>query len=260
MIPCAFNDGNGPGIAHCKAFSGAPCGKQAPTCGAIQAGVADNGRVLAGITGPCRGGNDNGAAVHGLAHIIIGIPMQLQGYTLHAEGTKRLTGRARQFHMNAVFWQAAIPVTARNFSGQAGTNGAIDVADRIVQTGGNFVFQCRTGILDHLFSQFTLIKGRIAVLGVEVDISITQLCIGEQWQQIQTFLLFSLGSTDFQQLAGANQFIKAADAQLRHDLTGFFGHKAEIIDGHFRQTGEMLAQGFILGGNAGSAVVEMANT
>ena len=61
-----------------------------------------------------------------------------------------------------------------------------------------------------------------------------------------------------EQVGTADQVIKLADAELRHQLADFLGDKKEVIDDVFRLAGEFLAQHRILGGNTHRTGVEVA--
>ena len=63
-----------------------------------------------------------------------------------------------------------------------------------------------------------------------------------------------------QVLGLSDQFIQAADTQFSHQFTDLFGEEHEVVDHMLGFSGELAAQGFVLGGNANRAGVEMAFT
>ena len=64
--------------------------------------------------------------------------------------------------------------------------------------------------------------------------------------------------TGIEQVGRADQIIEAADAELRHQGTGLFGHKEEVVDDVLGLAGELFAQHRILRGHAHRAGVEVA--
>ena len=64
--------------------------------------------------------------------------------------------------------------------------------------------------------------------------------------------------TGVEQIGAANQLIKAADAQLRHDFAHFFSHKEEIVHHVLGLALKLLAQHRILRGHANRTGVQVA--
>ncbi len=69
--------------------------------------------------------------------------------------------------------------------------------------------------------------------------------------------MFDTG-TRVEQIGAADQVVELADAQLGHDLAGFFGNEEEVVHDVLRLAREALAQHRILGGDADRAGVQMA--
>ena len=77
--------------------------------------------------------------------------------------------------------------------------------------------------------------------------------------EIETFRLPVADRFRFiEQVNATNQFVKSTDAELRHDLTRFFGDEEEIVHHVFRLTRELLTQFRILRRHANWAGIQMA--
>jgi len=61
-----------------------------------------------------------------------------------------------------------------------------------------------------------------------------------------------------EQVGAAHQVVELVDAQLGHDLTGFFGDEEEVVDHVLWLAGELLAQDRVLRGHAHRAGVQVA--
>ena len=83
--------------------------------------------------------------------------------------------------------------------------------------------------------------------------------LGQQTAEVQALGL-PVGDAllHVQQVRAADEFIKGADAELRHDLTCFFGHEEEVVHHVLGLAAELLAQHRVLCGHPHRAGVQVA--
>ncbi|MNL27811.1 hypothetical protein D3C87_1494270 [compost metagenome] len=78
--------------------------------------------------------------------------------------------------------------------------------------------------------------------------------------QVQLGLTGGEAGQGLQQVGTTDEVGQLGDAQFGHQLPGLFGDELEVVHHHLRQAGEVLAaQLLILGGDAGGAVVQVAD-
>ncbi len=82
----------------------------------------------------------------------------------------------------------------------------------------------------------------------------------EDGPQVQRALLVGLAFQQFQQVGATDEFGQRRHAQPGQPHAGFFGDEPEVVHHHFGQADEVLqAQHLVLSGDAGGAVVEVAD-
>ena len=93
--PAPSIDGDGPGIAHREALAGDASGKQMPAGRSVQAGVAHDDGFIGDEARIARMLQNDLAAGHALADVIIGIALQVQMQAAGIPDTEALTRRCR---------------------------------------------------------------------------------------------------------------------------------------------------------------------
>src|SRR5690606_10203547 len=94
VVTGTFHHGMSTRVAHREALARRTCGEQLAAGGAIQTGVADDRRLLT-LERTARWRNDNQlAAGHALAHIVVGITFQVQMQTTRVPHPEALPGSA----------------------------------------------------------------------------------------------------------------------------------------------------------------------
>ena len=145
-----------------------------------------------------------------------------------------------------------------DFAREHGTDGAVDVADRHINADFFAALQRRFGEFDQAVIQ-RLVETVVLRFAVEARDFGAHFRLVENTAEIEAagFPVFDAWA-GVEQVGTADQVIKLADAELRHQLADFLGDKKEVIDDVFRLAGEFLAQHRILGGNTHRTGVEVA--
>ena len=114
--------------------------------------------------------------------------------------------------------------------------------------------------LEHACGEGARVARCIARLGAELRRLALPAAGSQDRRQVQAALARTLRLGQLQQVGTTDQLAQVTHAQPRHPLPGVFGDEAEIVHGHFRQPGEVVAaQPFVLGRHPGGAVVEVAD-
>ena len=167
-----------------------------------------------------------------------------------------MTARALELDANAVIWQT-FWVHLGHSARQHRTDRAVDVAGHFHELHLLAALDGRLGFFDEFLVQ-RFVQTMVLFGHVETGHVCGHLGHGQQTTEIKTtgFPVFN-ALTHVEQICTADQVIKLANAQLRHDLTHFFGDEEEVVDDVFRLACELLTQFGILCGNAHGAGVEV---
>src|SRR6185437_6563186 len=140
---------------------------------------------------------------------------------------------------------------------QHGADGAVDVADRVLDHHWLAAFQRRLRQFDELHIQRAL---EVMFLFFAMADRNTRLALGliEDARQVDALRLPVLDGTAHVELVDlTDHVLEFAEAELRHQLAHFLGDEEEEIDDVLRLAGELGAQYRVLGSAADRAGVEM---
>ena len=234
-------------------------GEQAATSGAVQAGVADDGRLLGLERAAGRRGDHQLAAGHALADVVVGVAFQVQVQAAGVPDAEALPRRALEAEGNRRVLHALVAVLLGDLAGHARTDGAVAVADVQFELATGLAGDGGLGQLDHLLGQQALVERRVLLDFAELRLVGRDVIAAEQRGQVQVALLAGLARQHVEQIGTPDQLAEAAHAQLGQPLAGFLGDELEEVDHHVDRADEViLAQLLVLGCDAGGAVVEGA--
>ena len=258
MVAGAFNHRHRAGIAHRKAFAGHAFEIRLTGNRAIQHGVADDNVLRRMPAQPGRLAHHHPPARQPLADIVIAVAGQLQRHAAGQEGAEAAAGRAGEANGDGVVRQPGMAVFLRNLPGQHGADGAIEVADRLFQPHRLAVLHRRGAFHD----QFA-VHGLFQVMFLELA-----MADRHTWgrhhlvQQLAEIDAFGLPMRDrrlgVQPVHLPDHLLKAAEAQLGHNLAHFLGDEEQVVDHVFRRAGKARPQHRVLCRNAHRAGVQMA--
>ena len=258
MIASSFNNGARTAIADPEAFTGAAVGKQLTASGAIEAGVAQD-HLAAGIIAAAGGHHGETSTAKAFADVVVGLTHQAHIHALHVEGTEALTGKPFKREVELTL-EPGVAMAFSDLAGQAGADAAIGVDDRhgarqlTMALDGRHQF----GIGEELiFKNRPIAVGLTGVLQPGAVFSASNR--SQQAGQIQGLGLGQLHLTSLKQLRAADQLLQAGDPQHAEQLAHLFSDIEEEVDHLLRQTGETLAQVFLLRCHAHRAVIGVAN-
>src|SRR5215470_7829453 len=130
MVADALDDGGDAGVPHREALAGTAVEEGAPGDRAVEDGVADDDLVVGAEGRAARRLDDEDAAGEALAHIVVGVALELEGDAAHREGAEALPRRAAGADARGVVGEAVVALEARDLAGEHGADGAVAVADR----------------------------------------------------------------------------------------------------------------------------------
>src|SRR5690554_620054 len=163
MIAGALNNCMGARVAYCESLTGGASRKQFAADGSVEAGVTDD-RGLLGLENTAAGWlDDQFAASHAFAHIVVSIALKNQIKPTNVPDTKAL---ARSAHKTQGYWRVChslVAVLCRNLTGKSRTNRAVAVSDAIIPGTTGFAFNGRSNGFQHLFRQQALVEWHIAL-------------------------------------------------------------------------------------------------
>src|SRR5690606_34440848 len=110
----------------------------------VQAGIADDGRILRAEAAALGRGDYQLAAGHALADVVVGIAFQEQVKATSVPHAKALACRALEAEGDRCILHALVAMQTRNFAGNTRTDGAAAVADINLEHANVFAFDGAT--------------------------------------------------------------------------------------------------------------------
>src|SRR5690606_33530261 len=163
VVTGAFHHGVGTGVAHGEALAGGTGGEQAATGGAVQAGVANDGRLLSLQRAAGRRHDDQLAAGHAFADVVVGVAFQAQVQATGVPHAEALAGGALEAEGDRRVLHALVAVLLGDLAGNPRADGAVAVADVQLELAAGLAGDGLAGHLDHLLGQLALVERRVAV-------------------------------------------------------------------------------------------------
>ena len=133
VVADTFDHRMRPGIAHAETFARKPGGEQLAAGRAVQTGVTDDRRFLTLEAALWRRVDHDLAAGHALAHIIVGITLQIEMQAARVPHPETLARGAMEPDGDRGVRHAPVPVTPGDFAGQARADGAVVVANPVME-------------------------------------------------------------------------------------------------------------------------------
>src|SRR5690606_18753597 len=127
VVAGAFDDRVTARVAHREALTGNPGGEQFAAGGAIQAGVADDGGLFRAEGTARRRSDDQLAAGHALADVVVGVPFQVHVQSAHVPYTEALSGSALEAEGDGRGSHALVAVTPGDLAGYPGTDRTVAI-------------------------------------------------------------------------------------------------------------------------------------
>src|SRR5262249_21151692 len=131
VVSRALDDGDRARIAHGKALACDTGRKKIPAGRAVQAGVAHDDSLILCIPCIARVAQNDLAARHALADIVVGVTLEMQVQAAGVPHTKALPDIACQAHGQRRILHPIVTPAPRNLPGHAGANRAVEVANLV---------------------------------------------------------------------------------------------------------------------------------
>ena len=262
VIARAFDHRERAGIAHREAFAGAARGVQFAAGGAVEAGVAEDGRFVGDVARVARRTDDDAAVGHALADVIVGFAFEFQLQAAGEERAEALPGAAVEMQGDGRIAHAVVAVRARDAAGQARADAAVGVADDVAQRRVEGLAAALVGDgVGQVVFELRGEAGRRRLRRAHAAVAArSQTFVREERRQIQQAMHGQGAFGLVQQFGAADDLFDRTRAQLRQITAYFLGEAAEKVLDAFGQAGEVVgAQFVVLRGDAGGAVVEMAD-
>src|SRR3546814_4489935 len=117
MITGAVPHSVGPGVTDGETLARGASGEQLTASGAIQAGIADDGTVLSLVDTGLGRNDDQFAAGHALAHVVVGIAFQVHIQATGVPDAETLACGALETEGDRRLGHALVAVLAGDFAG-----------------------------------------------------------------------------------------------------------------------------------------------
>ena len=257
MVAHALNDRAGSAVAHGKALSRPPRGKQPAAGGAIEDGIAEDDVPIGHAhQRPGRPDHDD-AARHPFADIIVGFPLQHQGYARHTEGTEALPGGTGELKGDRSIREAGVPVRFSDHARHPGPDRAVGVADGRTQPDRPSLRSRRGDLANDLRVEVGVLGPVVAWGHVPAGPCPLRIGVAQDELEIHTRRFGVVSRLWPEQIHAADDFLDRPGAELGQDLTDLGGHGAQVGDDHLGRAAELRAQRLLLGGNAHRARIEV---
>ena len=248
-------------VTHRKPLASQTRGQQVTTSSTVQTGVTDDGGLMAGKDTAVRRIDDQLATGHPLAHIVIGVPFQIHMQTTGIPHPEALPRGSLQMQCYGGLLHAEVTVPPGNLAGEARADGAMDVSQLIVKTASIPVVDGRQCITNHLLGQLTLVERPVARLNTESWLVLIHTAVTQNRRQIELLLFAGVTGQHLEQIGTANYLIQTAITHLCQQFAHLFSNETDVVHHHLHPADIVLfTQHRVLGGNAGSTVVQMADT
>ena len=133
VVAAAFHHRDGTGVTDGEALAGNALEVGFTGYGAVEHGVADDDVLHRVALGDGRLTDDDATAGQALADIIVAVAGEVQRHAARQERGEALAGGSGKMDRDRVFRQADVAVFAGHLARQHGADGAVDVADRMLQ-------------------------------------------------------------------------------------------------------------------------------
>ena len=259
VVAAAFDDRVGAGVAHCEAFAGHTGCVQCAAGGAVQAGVADDRRFTRFVARGLRRLDDDAATGHALADVVVGVAFDFEVQATGIPHAQALARCALELDRDRAIGHAEVAPATRDLAGQARTDRAMPIADRVMEDAAGLVFDRRQAVGQHRLGQFALVE-RLVVEHAVLRARQRHAGRFENRRQVEVLGLVGRAFGDFEQVGAADQLLDRAHAEAGHQFARFLGDELEVVHHHLGQADEVvLAQHVVLRRHTGGAVVQVAD-
>mmetsp|Transcript_4366 Transcript_4366/g.6154 ORF Transcript_4366/g.6154 Transcript_4366/m.6154 type:complete len:1101 (-) Transcript_4366:1586-4888(-) len=263
VVAHALHHGQRARVAHAEPLAGLAPEEGLAGRGPVQAHVAHDHVVLRHEALRQRGRlrvDGDLAAAEALAHVVVGVAVDLEVHALGDGEAQALAGVAGELEVHGALGQALGAVLLGDVVGEHGAHGAVQVGDGQRGLDGLPALQGGAGQLDEPVVQGV---GDAVVLLLALDqprVLRVQLVGGHQQRgQVQALgLVVQVVAVDLQHVRAAHHLLKGAEAHLGHVLPHLLGQQEEVVDHVLGLAVELLAQVRVLRGDAHGAGVQVA--
>mmetsp|Transcript_29811 Transcript_29811/g.51463 ORF Transcript_29811/g.51463 Transcript_29811/m.51463 type:complete len:1285 (+) Transcript_29811:323-4177(+) len=263
VVAHALHHGQRARVAHAEPLAGLAPEEGLAGRGPVQAHVAHDHVVLRHEALRQRGRlrvDGDLAAAEALAHVVVGVAVDLEVHALGDGEAQALAGVAGELEVHGALGQALGAVLLGDVVGEHGAHGAVQVGDGQRGLDGLPALQGGAGQLDEPVVQGV---GDAVVLLLALDqprVLRIQLVGGHQQRgQVQALgLVVQVVAVDLQHVRAAHHLLKGAEAHLGHVLPHLLGQQEEVVDHVLGLAVELLAQVRVLRGDAHGAGVQVA--
>ena len=168
VIPDAFHHGDRAGVAHRESFAGDAGRVESSPGGTVETRVADDHRILGAEPAPAGRPDDELAAGHALAHVVVGVALQVHVQPARVPDAEALTGGPGEAHDEWVLGHAVVTVAPRDLAGHARADGAVIIADLVAELTAAPGLDGAHGVFHHAFGQLALVEGLVSRLAAEL--------------------------------------------------------------------------------------------
>jgi len=258
VVTHALHHRRGAAVPHREPLAGEPGGEQLAAGRAVEDGVSDDDVLLRGEARSCRRPDDDPASGETLAHVVVGVSLELEGHSCGQERAEALPGRALQPDADAVVGQARGSPEPGDLPGEHRPDRAVRVPHRNHDEARSPSLERRPRTLEQHPVQ--VIRDVLPLHLDAVAWSVRRSPGGDQHRrQVEApGLPVSDVLPAAEQIPPPDDLVEAAGAEPGQQLTHLARDEEEEVDHAFRRPGEALAKLRVLRGDAHRAGVEMA--
>jgi hypothetical protein len=174
VIPCALDHGDGARVAHREALARGARGVQLAARGAVETGVAHDGR-LARNEGRAAGRRQHDPArCHALADVVVGVALELQHQPAGVPYPEALADAAPEPDGDRRVDHPVVAVAPGDLAGHARADRTVPVAHLVLEGAAGPGLDGRQHVAHHLLGQLALVEGLVA--GVQ---AVPRLVVGQ---------------------------------------------------------------------------------
>ena len=227
-------------VPHREALTGAARREETPAGRAVEHGVADDDVLVRREAGALRRLDDDLAARHALAHVVVRLAFEHQPEAAGAERSEALAGAPFEAQLADVAFERRRPVLRRDGAGDSCPHGAVFVPHRVVEGERLPAVDGVGERFDHLVVDGMVVGAVVARLHPLARLLARRVGVGEDPLQVELLDTGVVRLNWFEQLGAPDDLVEGADADARQHLARLHGDVVEVGHRHLRRAEELL--------------------
>ncbi|KAH3660385.1 hypothetical protein OGAPHI_006971 [Ogataea philodendri] len=250
MVTSSFNNGGSTRVSNGESLGCNTSEEGGTRCSTIQTGVTNNDVLLSLELGVLRWIDNQSSTRQSLSDVIVTVTFKLQADTRSKEGTKGLTCRSSNIHMNSVMRQALWTKTFGASVRKSSTDRSIGVDSLSLNGDRQTLIKSNLGLIDKLVVQSDM---QSVILFLDTSGSNTWsdgVGRSKNWRQVDVGILGGSQIISNVKLFGStNHLVDGSETKLGHDSSQLVRNVVEEVDNVLRSSLELFSQNRVLSSN-----------